>query len=93
MVPGPTCLGLPRPSCSSLHRVPKPHDALLYGDLPLEESAAIALRLEALGVPLHQHLVSAALSAALPEHVAPVDDRGILPARSGEVALRELAHR
>jgi hypothetical protein len=93
IVPGPTCLDLPGPFVSSPHRVPEPHDARLHGDLPLEESAAIALRLEALGVPFHEHLVSAALPAASPEHVALVDDRGILPARGGEVAPREVADR
>jgi hypothetical protein len=92
IVPGPTCLGLSRPVVSSLHHVPEPRDALLYGDLPLQENAAIALRSEALGVPFHQHLVSAALPAA-PGHVVLVDDRGTLLARSGEVALREMAHR
>jgi hypothetical protein len=93
IVPGPTCLGLPGRFVSSLHRVPEPHDGRLHGDLPLEESAAIAGRLEALGVSFHDHLFSAALPAASPGPVLMVDDRGPLLARRGEVALRELAHR
>ncbi|HEX2477641.1 MAG TPA: hypothetical protein VHK45_00070 [Geminicoccaceae bacterium] len=54
IVLGPTALGLLGLWVSLLLRVPEPHDALLYGDLPREDTAAIVGRLEALGVPFRE---------------------------------------
>jgi flagellar M-ring protein FliF len=51
MVLGPTCLGLLGLFVSLLLRVPEPHEALLSGDLRLQDRTAIAGRLEALDVP------------------------------------------
>jgi flagellar M-ring protein FliF len=54
IVLGSIALGLLGLLISLLLRVPEPHYAPLYWDLPLDDSAAIVGRLEALGVPFRQ---------------------------------------
>jgi flagellar M-ring protein FliF len=54
IVLGATALGLFGLLVSLLLRVAEPHDAPLYWDLPLDDTAAIVGRLEALGVPFRR---------------------------------------
>jgi hypothetical protein len=80
IVLGPTSLGQLGPFVSVLLRAPDPHDALLFRDLPLEDSVAIAGRPEARSVPFRRE-------------VTWVDAHGRLPAPGGAAALRGLPHR